>query len=66
MKITIEAETPNDSGSLFRVAIDGRIVGETLTAVQAHIVVGEILEKVALPAKGKQAPQIFRENANGV
>jgi hypothetical protein len=44
--IGIEADDP---GSLFQLSIDGKIVGEHLTAVQTHILVGEILQKVALP-----------------
>jgi hypothetical protein len=47
--ISIEAESPHDPASLFQLSIDGKIVGVHLTAVQTHILVGDILEKVALP-----------------
>jgi hypothetical protein len=47
--ISIEAEAPHDPGSLFQLSIDGKIVAVHLTAVQTHILVGDILEKVALP-----------------
>jgi hypothetical protein len=47
--ISVEAESPEDSGTLFRLRIDDLIVGEDLTAVQAHLLVGIILERVVLP-----------------
>ena len=60
--ITVEAHTPGDSATMFRLWIDDRIIGESLTAVQAHLRVGEILERVALPGDGlasrRPAPQI--------
>jgi hypothetical protein len=49
MKIIIETETPNDSGSLFRVFVEGKTVGERLTTVQTHILNGDILERFAAP-----------------
>jgi hypothetical protein len=48
-QIVIEAETPHDSRTMFRLRIDKHLIAEGLTAVQAHIVVGEILGRVALP-----------------
>jgi hypothetical protein len=48
-QIVIEAETPGDSRTMFRLRIDKRLIAEGLTAVQAHILVGEILERIALP-----------------
>jgi len=53
MKITIEAETPNDSGSLFRVFVGAKTLGEGLTAAQTHVLIGEVLEQFAFPAKAK-------------
>jgi hypothetical protein len=43
-RIVIELETPGDSRSLFRLRLDDKVVGEYLTAVQAHLLVGEILD----------------------
>jgi hypothetical protein len=63
--VTIEAESPDDPNSLFRVQVDGELVGETLTAAQAHILLGEILEKAVLPVGSNQArrrPQPARVN----
>ena len=48
-RIVIELETPGNSRSLFRLRLDNKVVGENLTAVQAHLLVGEILERTTLP-----------------
>jgi hypothetical protein len=48
-RIVIELETPGDSRSLFRLRLDNKVVGEHLTAVQAHLLVGEILDRITLP-----------------
>jgi hypothetical protein len=47
--IVIEAETPGDSRTLFRLRIDDKVIGEKLTAAQVHLLVGEILERIVLP-----------------
>jgi hypothetical protein len=47
--IVIEAEAPGDSRTLFRVLIGDKVMGEHLTAAQAHILVGDILQQIALP-----------------
>ena len=52
VEIRIQAETPGDSASLFRLLIDNKVVGESLTAAQTHLLVGEILGRVALPGRG--------------
>jgi hypothetical protein len=48
-RIVIELEIPRDSGSLFRLRLDNKVVGEHLTAVQTHLLVGEILDRITLP-----------------
>jgi hypothetical protein len=48
-RIVIELETPGDSRSLFRLRLDEKVVGEYLTAAQAHLLVGEILDRITLP-----------------
>ena len=48
-RIVIELETPGDSRSLFRLRLDDKVGGENLTAVQAHLLVGEILDRMTLP-----------------
>ena len=48
-RIILELETPGDSRSLFRLRLDDKVVGENLTAVQAHLLVGEILDRITLP-----------------
>ena len=48
MKIVIETEVLGDPTALFRVTLDGRLIGEHLTAVQAQIVIAELMERVVL------------------
>jgi hypothetical protein len=48
-RIIIELETPDDSRSLFRLRLENKVVGENLTAAQAHLLVGEILDRITLP-----------------
>jgi hypothetical protein len=48
-RIIIELEIPGDSRSLFRLRLDNKVVGENLTAVQTHLLVGEILDRITLP-----------------
>jgi len=48
-RIITELEIPGDSRSLFRLRLDNTVVGENLTAVQTHILVGEILDRITLP-----------------
>jgi hypothetical protein len=48
-QIVIEAETPGDSRTMFRLRIDANPIAEGLTAAQAHILVAEILERIVLP-----------------
>ena len=49
MKIVLETETPGDSRTMFRLLIDSKLIAAGLTAVQAHILVGEILERISVP-----------------
>jgi hypothetical protein len=55
-EIVIEAETPGDSRIMFRLRIDANSIAEGLTAVQAHVLIGEILERIAVP-KSPGEPQ---------
>jgi hypothetical protein len=54
-QIVIEAETPGDSRTMFRLRIDASSIAEGLTAVQAHVLVEEILERIAVPKSTGQA-----------
>jgi hypothetical protein len=45
-RIVIEAETPGDSRTMFRVRMDDLALGENLTATQAHLIVGEVLDRI--------------------
>ena len=48
-QIVVEAETPGDSRTMFRLRIDANLIAEDLTTAQAHLLVDEILERIALP-----------------
>jgi hypothetical protein len=48
-QIVVEAETPGDSRTMFRLRIDAKLIAEDLTTAQAHLLVGEILGRIALP-----------------
>src|SRR5271168_3168241 len=48
-QIVTEAETPHDSRTMFRLRIDKNLIAEGLTAMQAHILLGEILARITLP-----------------
>jgi hypothetical protein len=45
-QIVIELQTPGDSGSLFRLRLDNKVIRENLTAVQTHLLIGEILDRI--------------------
>jgi hypothetical protein len=51
MRIIIETETPDERRTMFRVLLDAKVVGQGLTAVQAQLVTGEIIERLVLPGK---------------
>jgi hypothetical protein len=48
-RIVIELETPGDSRTMFRLRIDDHPIADDLTAVQAHVLVGEIFARLTLP-----------------
>jgi hypothetical protein len=48
-QIVIELETPGDSRTMFRLRIDGSLIADDLTAAQAHVLAGEVLERITLP-----------------
>ena len=56
-QIVIEAETPGNSRTMFRLRMDASTIADGLTAVQAHVLVGEILERVTLP-KSSHLPAV--------
>jgi len=50
-RITVELDTPGDSRTMFRLHIDNQLVADGLTAVQAHLLVGEVLDRITLPRR---------------
>ena len=55
MRIVIETETDGDSRSLFRLSVGEKLVAEGMTAAQAHLLVGDIFERLALPNKPRKS-----------
>jgi hypothetical protein len=53
-RIVIETETPGDSRTMFRVRMDNLILAEALTAAQAHLIVGEVLDRITIPRSQKK------------
>jgi hypothetical protein len=53
-RIVIETETLGDSRTLFRVRMDDLVVGQNLTAAQAHLLVGEILDRITIPRSARK------------
>ena len=64
-QIVIEAETPGDSRTMFRLRIDTNPIADGLTAVQAHILVGEILDRVALPKPAAEKTRAYQSRLDG-
>ncbi len=62
--IAIEAETVDDPWTMFRLRINGKVVGEDLTAVQTHLLVGEILERIVLPKKARKPARTLEASDN--
>ncbi len=62
-QIVIEAETPGDSRTMFRLRIDESAIAEGLTAVQAHVLVGEILERIAVPKSPGESAKVTAPDA---
>jgi hypothetical protein len=52
-RIVIEAETPDDFRTMFRLGVDETVVAEGLTSAQAQIAVGEILEEMTTMERPK-------------
>lgn len=65
MKIVIEPEAPGDSRTMFRLLVGEKLVAEGMTAAQTHVLVGDILEKLALPNGPSDLRQSARADAKG-
>ena len=51
----IEIETPGDSRTMFRALMDRLVIEENLTAAQARLIVGKVLDRITLPRAGEEA-----------
>ena len=58
MYIVIQCEKPGDSTTLFRLMIGEKIITEHMTAVQAHLLVGDILERLVQPRNKLAQPML--------
>ena len=56
--IAIELEAAGNSRSTFRLRVNSTIVGGNLTAAQAQLLVGDILERIALPNRDRIGREI--------
>jgi hypothetical protein len=45
-RIVIEAETSGDSRSLFRLQVDGHLIGKGLTVAQVQLLLREVLNRI--------------------
>jgi hypothetical protein len=59
-RIVIEAEKSGDSGSLFRLQIDGHLIGKGLTVGQAQLLIREVLDR-----SNPRRPRARRATARG-
>jgi hypothetical protein len=53
-RIIIELETPGDSRTMFRVRMDDQMIAQNLTAAQAHLIVGEVLDRITIPRSARK------------
>lgn len=54
-QIVIETETLGNSRTMFRLRINSNVIAEGLTAAQAHLLVGEILDRFTLPKQDERS-----------
>jgi hypothetical protein len=60
-QIVIEVEPPDDSQTVFRLCIDENLVAEGLTAAQAHMLVGEVLDRIGMSKPNEAAKKTPRD-----
>ena len=53
-RIVIEIVTPGNSRTMFRALMDRLVVEENLTAAQAHLIGGKVLDRITLPRPAKK------------
>jgi hypothetical protein len=59
MRLLLEAEDQSSHRSLLRISLNGRAIANGLTTAQAHLLIGEILERFALPGKRIQRSDVL-------
>jgi hypothetical protein len=63
-QIVIELEAPGDSRTMFRLRIDKSLIADDLTAAQAHVLIGEIFERITLPESSEGASPAMESDAD--
>ena len=48
-RIILENNSPADAPPVFRLLVDDDLIADALTPVQAHVLIGEILDRITLP-----------------
>jgi hypothetical protein len=64
-QIVIETETPGDSRTMFRVRMNDLVIGQNLTAAQAHLIVGELLDRITIPRSATMHPHRTQGGSDG-
>ncbi len=50
-RILVEAETPDDPATMFRLRVAGTVIARGVTEAQAQLLIAEILERI--PPRGR-------------
>ena len=60
MQLVLEAEEPGNPRSLFRVTLNGKVIARSLTAAQAHLIVGDVLEAFVVPSARRRHEEVTK------
>jgi hypothetical protein len=58
VQLVLEAEEAGNPRSLFRVTLNGRVIARSLTAAQAHLIVGDALEAFVMPSARRRREEV--------
>ena len=48
-RIILENNSPVDARPVFRLLVDDELIADALTPFQAHVLIGEILDRITIP-----------------
>jgi hypothetical protein len=60
VELLLGAEEPENSRSLFRVTLNGKVIARRLTAAQAHLIVGDALEAFVMPGARRRHEEVTK------